>query len=517
MEQLAAIRKERNRRSIEADRQAVAEGGFKAFIPRAFKVVEPGTTYRGNWHVGAIAEVLEEVSAARLREVALHMPPGTMKSLIVSVLWPVWDWLDRPNDRFFSISYLPELALDHTRRSRDLILSDWFQERWGDRFQIPVGSAMGEYENDRFGWRSSASIGGGITGWHCDKMVIDDPINPKELTPAGLKAADHWWRTTRPTRYRDLATACTVLVMQRLHEADPGATAREQGFQVITIPMEYEPRVAWARDPRKEPGELLWDKDEDGSPGRFPAAEVAKLKKSLGALNAAAQLQQSPTPAGGLVFKSLWFRTWVKLGTPPPVALLEGELADVPAWMTLPPRFDRIIQSWDCTFKDIKTADWVVGQVWGVKGPDFFLLDQFRGQENVLGTAQAILDMTRKWPRATAVLVEAKANGDAVMTILKKKVRGMIAIEPEGGKEARAQAVATFFESGNVYHPDACAAGFEWVTHHRKELTTFPMDTHDDTVDACSQALTWLHTNRGSLGGLAAGLEKMGGIENLLG
>ena len=470
---------------IALDKQRVERLGLSYFIRSAFPVVEPGTEYLHNWHIDAISERLTDVSRGQTRELAIHVPPGCMKSLAVSVCWPVWEWIDNPNNRFFSISYLPDLALDHTRRSRDLIKSDWYQDRWGDRFQLPTICAMGEYENDKFGWRYSASIGGGITGWHCDTMIVDDPVNPKELSKAALEQVDTWWHRVRPTRYRDLATSRTVLVMQRLHDQDPGAIAAAEGFDVLCLPMRYRPKAAWARDPRKVEGELLW-------PAKFPQDEVAKMCRNLGAQNAAAQYDQSPVPDGGLVFKSEWFRQWVRPGCEPPA---------VEQWTTLPKRFDKLVQSWDCAFKDEASSDWVVGQVWGVKGADFFLLDQYREQTNVLGTAAGVAALYAKWSRSTGVLIEEKANGAAVMQILKKRVRGMVPIDPEGGKIARAQAVATFFEAGNVYHPPPGEA--DWLLQHRGELTIFPMGAHDDTVDACSQALTWLHTNRSGISGLS--------------
>ena len=39
----------------------------------------------------------------------------------------------------------------------------------------------------------------------------------------------------------------------------------------------------------------------------------------------------------------------------------------------LPRLFDRQAQSWDCTFKDTETSDYVSGQVWGKREPILFI------------------------------------------------------------------------------------------------------------------------------------------------
>jgi hypothetical protein len=50
--------------------------------------------------------------------------------------------------------------------------------------------------------------------------------------------------------------------------------------------------------------------------------------------------------------------------------------------------------------------------------------------------------MYAKWPKAHRKLVEDKANGTAVIETLRHEISGIIAVEPEGGKEARAHAVS---------------------------------------------------------------------------
>ena len=104
---------------------------------------------------------------------------------------------------------------------------------------------------------------------------------------------------------------------------------------------------------------------------------------------------------------------------------------------------------------------------------------------------------TARWPQAIAKLVEDKANGPAILNALRAKVGGLIPVEPEGSKYARAAAVTPLVEAGDIVLPDPMAAGFldaegqstvAWVVDLTEEARDFPNAAHDDTVDGMSQA-----------------------------
>ncbi len=160
--------------------------------------------------------------------------------------------------------------------------------------------------------------------------------------------------------------------------------------------------------------------------------------------------QQRPSPLGGGIFKR---DDWQRIKT-----------AELPA------KFSEVIQSWDMTFKDTRSSDFVVGQVWGILGAGRYLLDQVRGHLSFCRTLEAMRQMTAKWPQAYRKLVEDKANGSAVIDTLKNEIPGLIAVEPEGGKEARAHAVSAFVEAHNVYLP----ADTPWVAAFIEEAAAIP-------------------------------------------
>ena len=84
-------------------------------------------------------------------------------------------------------------------------------------------------------------------------------------------------------------------------------------------------------------------------------------------------------------------------------------------------------------------------------------------------------------------LVEKKANGSAVIDVLKNKIQGIIPVEPEGSKESRLMSCQPLYEAGNVLYPDESIQ--PWVIDHKAELIGFPNAKHNDRVDAESQAL----------------------------
>lgn len=431
------------------------------------------------WHIDAIAENLEAVSRGEIQRLLITIPPRHTKSTIVSVMWPCWEWIDHPELRWLFASYAESLAIRDSVRGRRLIQSAYYQSNWGDRFQFAGDQNQKQkVETDHGGHRIAVGTGGSATGEGGDRLVLDDPHNVAEIeSPVVRKAVLDWFDTVWSTRANDPKTTARVIIMQRSHCGDLAGHVLEQGgWEHLCIPAEYEGDrrktvIGWS-DPRQNEGELLW-------PARFGPAEIADAKRTLGSFAYAGQFQQRPVPATGGVWKKSWFRFYRR--------------ADLPA------KFDMVVASWDCAFKDLKTSDFVAGELWGRKGADFYLLDQVHGRLGFPATLQAIRNLNaRSKYRVNAVLVEDKANGSAVLSVLKIEIPGMIAVNPEGGKESRAAAVAPLMEAGNVLLPMPDEQ--PWIEDTVLEFVSFPAAKHDDRVDAASQALLWLQSKQKSYG-----------------
>jgi predicted phage terminase large subunit-like protein len=470
----------------------LASRSLGEFVRQAWPIVEPSAPFVPGWHIDAIIEHLEAVTRGHIANLLVNVPPRHMKSLLVSVFWPAWEWTRWPERRWLYSSYGAQLSIRDSIKCRRLIESAWYQQHWRHRFALTSDqNTKGRFDNDRSGYRLSTSVTGSATGEGGDRIVCDDPNNVNEVESDSVrKATNDWFDVVMSTRVNDPKTAAKVVVMQRCHEQDlSGHLLEQSGWEHLCLPAEYEGSSRSTSigfvDRRRDHGELLW-------PDRFGAAEIDSLKRSLGSYAAAGQLQQRPAPAGGGIVKDHWWRYWKPRGvTLPPITtrMPDGSVAQIEA-IEVPESFEMLLQSWDMAFKDLSTSDYVVGQVWAQRGADRFLLDQIRERLDFPATLGAVRRLTLKWPRATTKLVEDKANGTAVIATLKHEISGLIQVNPEGGKEARAAAVSPQIEAGNVYVPHPSYV--TWVNAYLAEWAAFPRGAHDDQVDATTQALNRL-------------------------
>ena len=478
--------------AAEIDRELAARR-LHEFVRQAWPIVEPATPFVPGWHIEAIIEHLEAVTRGQIRNLLINVPPRHMKSLLVSVFWPAWEWIRFPERRWLYTSYAAQLSIRDSVKCRRLIESPWYQKHWGNLFALTSDqNTKGRFDNNRSGYRLATSVGGAATGEGGDRIVCDDPHNVQEAESDAIrKATVDWWDVVISTRVNDPKTATKVVVMQRCHQQDLSGHLLEQGgWEHLSLPAEYEgsgctTSIGWS-DPRTTHGELLW-------PERFGPNEIESLKISLGSYAAAGQLQQRPSPAGGGLIKRHWFRYWQPRGAnlpPVPVTLPDGTVTAITA-VEVPYRVDEQIQSWDCAFKDLETSDYVVGQAWARAGSAFLLADQVRARMDCPTTVRAIRELSQKWPGTLAKLIEDKANGSAVIQMLSRELPGLLPVNPSGGKIARASAVSPLIEAGNVYlpHPDYAP----WVRDFIEECAAFPYGAHDDQVDAMTQALLRWH------------------------
>ena len=315
-----------------------------------------------------------------------------------------------------------------------------------------------------------------LTGSRGDRVIIDDPLSVDDaFSEAALQAAEDTFLEAVPSRVNNNDSAI-IVIMQRLHERDTSGIilANDLGYEHLMLPMRFESNRRCVtsigfRDPRTRDGELLF-------PERFGEQQVREMERTMGSYACAGQLQQRPVPRGGGLFKLDWIQHWTA--------------------ESLPKSFEKIVISWDMTFKKSDSSDYVVGQVWAREGANFYLLDQVRDRWDFVQTRAAFQSLAEKWPKAHRKLVEDKANGPAIISELKNKVAGIIPITPKESKEARASSVTTLWEAHNVFLPPPDLN--PWVKNtFLPELLAFPAGAHDDQVDAMTQALSDLHLNKG--------------------
>jgi predicted phage terminase large subunit-like protein len=462
--------------SWEAVDRVLAERSLREFIEQAWDIVEPATPRLHNWHIDLLCEHLEAVSLGQIRKLLINIPPRTMKSLIVSVFWPVWEWTTRPATRWMFSSFSVGVSTRDSLKCRRIIESPWYRARWGREYQLTGDqNVKTRFENSKTGYRLATSVGGSIIGEGGDILVVDDPNDLEKIhSEAERESVNRWLDEVWSTRFNDPATGRKVVIQQRGHERDATGHLLSQGlgWEHICIPMEFDGKrrstILGPYDPRQEVDEPLWVE-------RFPPAELAESKKTLGSFGTAGQLQQSPAPAGGGIFKREHWRFY----------------------KARPQKFDEVVLSWDMTFKKTTDSDYVAGGAWGRLGADKYLIDRVKERMGFADSVKAVRAMKARWPTAVAVLVEDKANGPAIIETLTKEIPGVIAVNPEGGKEARAYAIQPEHEAGNLYLPDPSIAS--WVEEYIGEMASFPRGANDDEVDQTTQAVNWMR-NRGTPG-----------------
>ncbi len=337
-----------------------AEQSLRAYTHLVWHVLEPGRPLVYGWHMDAIGEHLEAVTAGQIKRLLINVPPGFSKSLETNVLWPSWEWgpRDMPYLRYLSFAYAQQLTVRDNRRCRNLINSELYQRLWGHRFSLVSDqNAKIRYDTNQAGFRLASSVGGTGTGERGDRVVIDDPNNVRESESERITESTLLWLSeVVPSRTTDIRTSAIVLIQQRtgVNDCTGHILKSELGYEWLCLPMEYERsnpcftplrrkgvrakkvrlvqleeetvprwipakaqveglvvsqgpvRTLTAQDRRSKEGDLL-------DPERFPRDSIEQdLKKPLrsrgGEAAVAGQLQQRPQPKGGTMFKREEFK-----------------------------------------------------------------------------------------------------------------------------------------------------------------------------------------------------------------
>ena len=224
--------------------KALAERSLHEFFRQSWHVTTPGATLCDGWYLEAIAEHLEAVIAGLIRDLLILVSPRCGKSLLTSVCLPAWTWIRRPEERFLCASYGQKLSNDFSTESRRLMLSPWYQQRWGTRWQF-VGDVnrITEMQNNRNGHRIATSVDGEAAGRGGDTLLCDDPHKLRDVASDLKRGAVHeWWRKDWSTR-RNGPTSARITIMQRSHADDLARRIIDDGAAVLEIPMEWHEHV----------------------------------------------------------------------------------------------------------------------------------------------------------------------------------------------------------------------------------------------------------------------------------
>lgn len=463
---------------VTAEELIELETNLAAFVKAAWPVLHPGRKMVWDWSDELICEWLTAVRKRQVTRLIINVPPRTGKTTKATICFPDWVWATDPAHCFMFGSYSGALAIEHSVARRHLLTSNWFHSLWGDKFSLSHDqNEKSQFDNDHRGQMIATSVGGSATGKGADTIIIDDPISIQDRTSEPIrKTANDWIDSTLKSRLNDPATGAIVLIMQRVHELDPSGYQLEQdkgAWEHVEIPLEAEEQKSSSFPISGKT--VLRERDSLIHADRFSGKTVANLKKNR--LDWAGLYQQHPAPLEGNLIKRSEVRYYG--GIDPITGEKDPES---------PGKFDLVLLSCDAAFKDLATSDYVAIGAIGVKGPRRYLLDLVNQHLDVDGTEHAILRMRSQQMAlgraVNGVLVEDKANGPAVIKRLKKKIPGVIEIEPMGGKIARMFAVAPEWQAGDWYVDRNHGLTEPFV----QQITIFPAAAHDDMADMMSQA-----------------------------
>ena len=444
---------------------------LRGFVDAFWHVVEPKQALSWNWHLDELCALLEDVDAGKYSQVVINVPPGTMKSLLISVFYPAWKWSKASSHRFLCGSYGGHLSVRDNLRVRDIVTSPLYRKLFPDFAFSSDQNAKERFNTTAGGWRIATSVGGVGTGEHPDTVIIDDPHSAAQAASDAERAtANDWLDRTISTRGITRGVAI-IIIMQRLHEQDmTGHVLARGGWEHICFPMRYEvsrkdnPNFRPdPRDRRVEPGELLW-------PDLFPEAAVRRLEINLGPYGAAGQLQQRPAPEGGGLFK----RQWLKLVDAAPATA------------------KRRVRGWD-TAATLDGGDYTVGvRIAETAESTYVIEDVVREQLSPAGveaTMRLVAELDGRFKCAQREEREGGASGKTVVVARARLLKGFdySGIVISADKVTRSMPFRAQCEAGNV-----CLVRGPWNEAYISELCAFPTGQHDDQVDASSAAFNHL-------------------------
>lgn len=478
---------ERNEALADTERLALAKEkrrlrkSLHDFVVDAWSIIEPAQEFKDNWHIQELCKVLESVTAGKTKRVIINVPPGCMKSLLVSVFWPAWQWARDSKKRIVTASYSASITIDQNRKVRDLVTSAWYQQHFDVKLVEDQNTKI-RFNTSTGGWRIATSVGGALTGEHPDVIIIDDVITADQATSeADRKAANSWFDTTVSTRGVARGVAI-VIIAQRLHEEDlPGYLIGRGGWEHVCFPMRYEKchcpngdpqsvvesarcishktNEKWSpdpRDPRTQEGELLW-------PAVFSETKVKQLETDLMEYGTSGQLQQRPAPGAGGLFKREHFK-----------------------FCDAAPKVARRVRGWDTAGSEGK-GDYTVGVKISEAEGNYYIEDVQRDQLGPDGVDKLIY-VTANLDGKRVPVREEKEGGSAGLTVIKARARLLrgwdyLGVPISGSKVTRAKPFRAQVAAGNVFLVKAA-----WNEKYIAELCAFPTAKHDDQVDASSCA-----------------------------
>jgi len=445
---------------------------FPLFVMKAFETLHAGAPpLELSWYLKAICHQLALVRSGEEKRLVITVPPRHLKSVTASVAFVAFILGHDPKAKIMVASYSQDLARYHSNQTRIIMESDWYKRVFPRARISDRGNRALELETTAGGVRKAVSVGGSITGFGADIIIVDDCMKADEAkSPVERQRVRDWFDNTLLSRLNDKSSGRIISIQQRLHEDDLPAYMLEKGYRHLNLPAiaEQDETVAIGagQTHHRRVGDAL-------NPSREDRATLDQLRRDLGPVVFSAQYQQEPVTSEGNMIRMEWFGTYEEA----------------------PPRhrFIKVIQSWDTGMTAAPTSDWSVCTTWGFELDEkkWYLLDVFRKRLDFPDLRRSVVDLRKRF-RADKMIMEEAGSGFAIYQDLRSKgEKWPLMIKPTVSKEERFNGCLGEIEEGHFLLPSEAP----WLADFKSELRAFPQGKYDDQVDSVSQFVKYQMVN----------------------
>jgi predicted phage terminase large subunit-like protein len=429
------------------------------------KHIDP--TFQTPAHIRLIAKYLEAVERGDIKRLMIFAPPRHGKSQTTGQFFPAWFIGRNPKRKVIIASYGADLAERNSRKARDMLVHPLWPFT---NCKLSMKSqSVAYWQTDAGGEMLATGVGGRITGFGADLLIIDDPVKGEEEADSPLMRDKTFTWYTDDARSRMESGGRIIVIQTRWHEDDLSGRilAQEQGWTVLNLP-------AIAEDDGdlmgRKVGEALW-------PEHIPIEELPDPRKGYPIRSWNSLYQQRPTSEQGNMFHKEWWKYYD-----------QNELDIKPTLITV-----------DSAFKDGVQNDYSVAAVWGRVNGAAYLIDIWRERVQFPELCAKLRELYKRY-RCT-IVIEDKASGQSLVQVLSRPLADQPAIPviayklpPRQSKSQRAEVVTRYVEGGLVYLPgtrraDKSIEPLPFVKEFMDEHSAFPSGKYDDQVDTTAIAL----------------------------
>lgn len=433
---------------------------FLSFVAKCFVYLNPGQIFHSNWHLEAISHKLDECRKGHIKRLVILLPPRHLKSTITSVAWPAFVLGHAPQTKFICASYGQELANKLSNDTRSIMNSEWYRNLFPGTCISPQKDTQHYFETTDHGGRFATSVGGPMTGFGCDILIVDDPQKPSDMAhETSRQRAPDWLFNTAFSRFNDPKNGISVIVMQRLGEDDlVGALENIPDVEILKIPTRAEVAITYDLGDDLHhtfsAGHFLQEK-------RFGLQEFEAKRAEMGSKDFSAQYQQEPLPSDGGVFHWDWLIQCDEL-----------------------PEVSELVMSIDVAATEAG-GNYTAMTLWGHLNGHWYLVDARRYQHDLAKVRQTIQALDKRYQPDLLVIDSGGVGRGLIAELQAQGYKHIRSVGASTSKIERAYDVVAMIEAGRVH----VLSSIPKLAEFRREIISFPEGKSDDFVDSMTQVL----------------------------